>query len=134
MSEPREPELAIAAEKRDVLGHLCFTLHFVVMLYIIAGWALPWRAALTLYVVFIPAIYVQWQMNKDTCILNNLETWLRTGEWRNKTFNPEEGQWVLTLVTNVTGLNVTARQIDVLTYAVLILGWMLALARIVWRV
>jgi hypothetical protein len=100
------------------------------MLYIVAGWLVPWRPALVVYLVFIPGVYLQWLVNKDTCILNNTESWLRTGRWRAKDVNPEEGAWLLTLVTNVTGLTVTAFQINLLTYGVLILVWLLALAHL----
>lgn len=129
MSERAEP----VASKRDLLGHFCFAFHFVVMIYIVAGWLVPWRPALVFYTLFVPAIYMQWLVNKDTCILNNIEGFLRTGRWRNKETNPEEGAWLLTLATDVTGLTITAFQINVLTYSVLVLVWCLALARLFWR-
>jgi len=116
--------------QRDLLGHLCFAFHFAVMIYIVGGWLVPWRPLAVFYLIFIPGVYLQWQVNRDTCILNNTENWLRTGKWRNKQTNPEEGAWLLTLITNVTGLKVTAFQINTLTNAVLVLVWLLALARI----
>jgi hypothetical protein len=119
-----------APQKRDLLGHVCFALHFAVMLTILGGWLAPWRPALVFYLLFIPAVWVQWQLNKDSCILNNVETWLRTRQWRNKIVNPEEGAWLLTLINSVTGLNFTARQIDLLTYSVLVAVWGLAAARL----
>ncbi|HKD22915.1 MAG TPA: hypothetical protein VKB71_12950 [Rhizomicrobium sp.] len=128
----REP--AAQAGGRDLLGQFCFYLHFAVMLFIVLGALLPWRAALVFYLVFIPGVFLQWQVNKDSCILNNTETWLRTGRWRNKEANPEEGVWVLTLARNVTGIAFSEAQINVLIYGVLVLGWFLALARLVWRI
>jgi hypothetical protein len=101
------------------------------MAFIVLGWLLPWHAALAFYLVFIPCVFLQWQLNKDTCVLNNIEGWLRTGRWRNKDANPEEGAWVLTLARSVTGIAFTERQINVLIYGVLVLGWSLALARLV---
>jgi len=59
---------------------------------------------------------------------------MRTGRWRNKEINPEEGAWLLTLANNVTGLEITTFQIAVLTYSVLALVWLLALARLFWRI
>ena len=134
MGNPAEIDRETIAQKRDVLGHFCFTFHFVVMIYIVAGWLIPWRPALVFYALFIPAIYMQWLVNKDTCILNNIEGLLRTGRWRNKEINPEEGAWLHTLATNITGLEITTFQISVLTYSVLALVWLLALARLFWRV
>lgn len=131
-SAERKDELPV--QKRDLLGHVCFALHFAVMIYIVAGWLVPWRPALVFYLLFIPAIYMQWQANKDACVLNNIEGWLRTGRWRNADVNPEEGAWLLTLANNVTGLEITAFQINVLTYSVLTLVWLVALARLFWHV
>jgi hypothetical protein len=132
MSDSTDLDTALPPQpqKRDLLGNFCFYLHFAVMIYIVTGWAVPWRAALVFYLVFIPAVFFQWLLNKDTCILNNTETWLRTGKWRDKTNNPEEGVWLLTLATNVTGIAFTPRLINYLTYAVLALVWLLALAHL----
>jgi len=93
MSEQTELDSALPQQpqKRDLLGNFCFYLHFAVMLYIVTGWLVPWNPALGVYLVFIPGVFVQWQVNKDTCILNNIEGWLRTRKWRNKEVNPEEG-------------------------------------------
>lgn len=133
---PIEDEAAggAAAPSRDLLGHACFFLHFTVMLYMVLGWLLPERKALSFYLVFIPAILAQWRVNKDTCVLNNIEGWLRTGHWRNGEANPEEGAWLLSLARSVTEVAFTAVQINLLTYAVLALVWSLALARLIWRV
>ena len=134
MGESVERRDELPAQKRDLLGHVCFAFHFAVMIYIVAGWLVPWRPALVFYLLFIPAIYMQWQVNKDACVLNNIEGWLRTGRWRNADANPEEGAWLLTLVTNVTGLEVTTFQINMLTYSVLVMVWLMALARLFWHV
>jgi hypothetical protein len=134
MGTPAEIDREPLAEKRDLLGHFCFTFHFAVMIYIVTGWLVPWRPALIFYLLFVPAIYMQWRVNKDSCILNNIEGFLRTGRWHNKDINPEEGAWLLTLATNVTGFAFTAVTINVLTYSVLAFVWLLALARLFWRI
>jgi hypothetical protein len=133
MGESAEHGKALPAQKRDLLGHVCFTLHFAVMIYIVTGWLVPWRPGLVFYLLFVPAIYMQWLVNKDACVLNNIEGWLRTGRWRNTDVNPEEGAWLFTLVTNVTGLAITTFQINVLTYSVLAIVWLMALARLFWH-
>ncbi len=133
LSESTEIGGAPQAQKRDLLGQACFYLHFAVLIFIVAGWVLPWRGALWLYVAFLPGVVLQWRLNKDTCVLNNTESWLRTGKWRNKQANPEEGAWVLTLARSVTGLAFTAAQIDALTYGVLVLVWLLGFAHLFWR-
>ena len=111
---------------RDLLGHACFATHVVIMLYIVAGWAVPFRGALVFYLVFIPAVALHWQFNKNACILNNLESLLRTGRWRNPQ-NHEEGAWLLTLVRGVTGLTFTPAQMDAFSYTVMAALWGVAL-------
>ena len=77
------PATALAVKRRrDALGQTCFALHFAVMLFIVFGWALPQAGALVFYLVFLPAVVVQWQFNKNSCVLNNGESLLRTGRWR----------------------------------------------------
>ena len=85
-----------AAEKRDALGNLCFYLHFAVMIYIVTGWLVPFRGALIVYLCFLPAVAVQWQFNKNSCVLNNVESLIRSGRWRDPN-NKEEGAWLQTL-------------------------------------
>jgi hypothetical protein len=124
------PALATTApspvQTRDLLGNFCFYLHFAVMIYIVLGWAVPLRPALVFYLVFLPAVAVQWQFNKNSCVLNNLESLMRSGIWRDP-HNREEGAWLLTLARRALGVAVTPLQIDIFTYAVLAGLWGLAL-------
>lgn len=131
-SAPDEDAPALAAtapsplEKRDLLGNFCFYLHFAVMIYIVAGWAVPLDAALIFYLGFVPAVAIQWQFNKNSCVLNNIESWLRTRSWRDPN-NREEGAWLLTLAQTTLGLPVTAMQVEIFTYCVLAALWGLGL-------
>ena len=115
--------------QRDFLGRVFFWLHFAVMLYILAGWAAPFRAALIFYELFLPAVAAQWWFNQNSCVLNNLESKIRTGSWRSAA-NPEEGAWLLMLIQRWFGVPVTPFQIEVLTYAVLALLWSVGLWRL----
>jgi hypothetical protein len=114
------------AEKRDALGNLCFCLHLAVMIFIVTGWLMPWRGALLFYLAFLPAVAVQWQFNKNSCVLNNVESFIRTGGWRDPN-NREEGAWLQTLLLGVTGIGFKPWQINLLTYSVLVLLWGLGL-------
>ena len=85
--DDESPALASAlpsdvAETRDALGNFCFYLHFAVMIYIVLGWLVPVQALLIFYVGFLPLVAVQWQFNKNSCVLKNLESLIRTGQWR----------------------------------------------------
>src|SRR5215469_12015837 len=85
------------APERDLLGKVFFWFHFLVLIYIVAGWSLPWRGALMFYALFLPAIAVHWLFNANSCVLNNIESKIRTGSWRSAA-NPEEGAWLLNLI------------------------------------
>jgi len=120
-----------AAEARDLLGNFCFYLHFAVMIYIVIGWVVPVQAMLVFYLCFLPAVAIQWQFNKNSCVLNNVESLIRSGQWRDP-HNKEEGAWLLTLATNVLGYPFKAWQIDVFTYAVLAVLWGAGFSHLLW--
>jgi hypothetical protein len=115
--------------RRDLLGRACFLLHFAVMVFIVTGWAIPVRSLLIFYLILVPAVAAQWQCNRNTCVLNNLESLIRNGRWRDPT-NPEEGAWLLMLVRNVLGLRLRPAHMDGFIYGVLVLLWGLAIGHI----
>jgi hypothetical protein len=119
---PRDTGAPNIPAGRDLLGTVCFYLHFAVMIYIVVGWAVANRAALVLYATFLPAISVQWRSNRNNCLLNNVESFLRTGAWRSAA-NPEERAWLGTLARNAIGIEPSARQIEVFTYSVMVDFW-----------
>jgi hypothetical protein len=120
-------------EKRDLLGNFCFYFHFAVMIFIVSGWLYPWHAALYVYLAFLPLVILQWQINKSSCVLNNIESWMRSGRWRNPD-NKEEGAWFLNMVKDVTGITLQPWQANAINYAVVIAFWCLALWHLYgWR-
>ena len=118
------------ATKRDALGWTCFLVHIVVLLYVVLGWSVPARAWLLLYLVFLPAMFLHWKLNRDACLLNNLENWLRVRRWRAPDTNREEGAWLRTLLADGTGLRLSRGQMDAVIYGTMTLFWLLALARL----
>lgn len=117
--------------RRDALGQFCYWLHLAIVLFAVVGWLAPWRGLLIFYLCYLPLLPVQWQFNRTSCILNNIETWLRTGRWRNPS-NPEEGAFLLRLIESVLGLHPTMRQMDVIIHALLGVFWLLALSHLLW--
>lgn len=127
-----ETSAGVAAQKRkrDALGQFCFALHFAIMIFIAVGWAIPQSAVLVLYLVFLPVVVVQWQFNKNSCVLNNMESLLRTGRWRDPG-NAEEGAWLAGVVRSVLRLDIKAVQLDAFVYVVLVLFWGLGLVHLI---
>jgi len=112
---------------RDALGRACFLVHVGVLLYVVLGWVLPVRGWLLAYLVFLPAMILHWKLNRDACILNNLENWLRVRRWRAPETNREEGAWLRTLIADATGIGLSRMQMDGVIYGAVALFWLLAL-------
>jgi hypothetical protein len=121
------------ATKRDALGWTCFLVHIAVLGYVVLGWSVPVRTWLLLYLVFLPAMILHWKLNRDACILNNLENWLRVSRWRAPETNREEGAWLRTLLADGTGIRLSRGQMDAVIYGAMSLFWLLALVRLTGR-
>jgi hypothetical protein len=114
--------------RRDALGQTCFLIHIVVLVAVVVGWAWPEHGLLIVYLIFLPAMFLHWKLNRDACILNNLENWLRHRRWRAPEANREEGAWLRTLLADTTGIAWTQAQADAVIYGAITLFWLLALA------
>ena len=112
--------------RRDGLGNFCFYLHLALLALIVLGWLVPWRGFLIFYLIFLPAVMLHWKLNRDACILNNLENWMRYRVWRAPERNPEEGAWLRTLIKNASGLTLTPAAMDGVIYAAMAAFWALA--------
>ncbi len=117
------------AAGRDGLGRFCFWLHMAVLAFIAGGWALPWHGVLLVYLIFLPLVIGQWRINRDACVLNNAENWLRHRRWRAPETNAEEGAWLRTLLRRVSGLALSKRQMDLVIYFSMGSFWAVALVR-----
>jgi len=113
---------------RDALGQICFLVHIIILAAVVLGWLLPARGWLIVYLVFLPAMFLHWKLNRDACMLNNLENWLRHRRWRAPETNREEGAWLRTLLSDATGIAWTKGQMDAVIYGTMSLFWLLALA------
>lgn len=118
---------------RDALGQTCYYLHIAVLAVVVVGWAWPEPHWLIAYLIFLPAMFVHWKLNRDACILNNLENWLRVRRWRMPETNREEGQWLRTVLADATGLDWTKARVDALIYGAMSFFWLLALARLLGK-
>jgi hypothetical protein len=127
----REPGAVAAAPGRDALGQTCFLLHLAIMIYFVVGWLAPWHAALVFYLFFVPAVALQWQCNKNACVLNNLETWLRSGQWRDPG-SREEGAWLASLAEDYLRFRPGPLAVEIFTYGVLLAFWTTALIHLLY--
>jgi hypothetical protein len=113
---------------RDGLAWTCFLVHLAVLVMVISGWMFPGRWWLTFYLVFLPLMVLHWKLNRDACVLNNLENWLRHRRWRAPQTNREEGAWLRTLLADATGLALSRTRMDAVIYGAVALFWLLGAA------
>ncbi len=111
------------AAPRGRLGRICFGVHVAVAAYIFVGWALA--PGLIVYLAFLPLMVLHWQLNGGSCLLNNCESLLRSGRWRDPA-NREEGAWLRCVVSDLSGRHFSARQINAISYGLLAVLWALA--------
>ena len=71
-----------AGPRSDRLGLSLFLAHLLISAYVLLGWSIPSPAALLFYLLLLPAIAAQWHINRGCCVINNLESWLRSGRGR----------------------------------------------------
>src|SRR5215472_16590999 len=72
----------LAGPQTDGLGIGCFLFHMSVGAYVLVGWIVSCQPALLLYLALLPAMATSWGLNRHSCILNNLESFIRSGRWR----------------------------------------------------
>ena len=77
-------------------------------------------------------MFLMWQVNEGSCVLNNIETLIRSGRWRNPK-SREEGAFIKTLIEDVTGLELTKRLMNGVIYCLISVFWVLAAGHLVWQ-
>lgn len=100
--------------------------HLLFIPYILLGWLVPDRTWLIVHLISLPMIVLQWRLNDNVCVLNNLESWLRTGRWRDQS-DPAQGAWVLSLIARLTGLTLPAWFMDAIIYVLMAVSWLLSM-------
>ena len=120
-----------AGPRKDGLGLSCFLLHLAVGGFVLAGWLIASYPTLMFYLVLLPALAAQWVVNRRTCIINNLESWIRTGHWHDPR-NREEGGFLLMICDWLFALRPGPVAIDRFSYCVVFFLWLLALGHVSW--
>lgn len=104
--------------------------HWVLVGFALLGWMATSEPWLLAYLIYVPLMVIQWSFNENSCIVNNFETWLLTGRWRNE-YNPEEGAFVRTTLVRALGWAPSAKAFDIFVRILMLITWGLAFFR--WR-
>ena len=127
-----EDRLAPAVGPRsDRLGLSLFFVHLLISAYVLLGWSIPSPAPLLFYLLLLPAIATQWHINRGCCVINNLESWLRSGCGRDPD-NREEGAFLLMLSNWLFRIRPHPAVLDAFSYATVFILWLLALSHFSW--
>ena len=115
--------------KRDRLGLSCLVFHTAVGAFVLAGWLISSTEGLLFYLLLLPAMATQWAVNKGSCVINNIETWLRTGRWRDPE-DGEDGRYLLMLFDWLFAMRPEPASLDRLSYSVILVLWVLGLGHL----
>jgi len=99
------------------------SLHLAILLFVILGWAMPSALLLKLHIAFVPMMVLQWQFNRGTCFLTNLENWI-SGERRER--GEQQGQFIKGVIIRFIDPLPSDRVIKIALY--LILGVAMAIS------
>ncbi len=120
-----------AGPRLDGVGLSFFVAHLAIGVYILLGWLVSPAPALMLYLLLLPIIATQWYVNRGSCVVNNIESWLRSGRWRDPN-NPEEGGFLLMLCQWFFRVPPRPAVLDRFCYATVLVLWLLAVSRFSW--
>src|SRR3954469_5955555 len=127
----QQERAALAGPRTDSLGMGCFLFHMSVGAYVIVGWMFSCQPALLFYLMLLPAMATQWRFNRRACILNNLESLIRSGRWRDPE-SQEEGAFLLMLCNWLFKARPHESSLNRLSYASVSLLWVLAFSHFSW--
>jgi len=99
------------------------SLHLAILLFVILGWAMPSDLLLKLHIAFVPMMVLQWQFNRGTCFLTNVENWI-SGERRER--GEQQGQFIKGVIIRFIDPLPSDRVIKIALY--LILGVAMAIS------
>jgi len=108
------------------IAHVVRWVHHSIVLWVLFGWSLPWKNALIAHLIFLPLMVLHWQFNRNTCILSNLELWLRGQRM------PREKQpgFVKTMIEKIVKRPVDSDVVNQAAYVIVAFSWAISLAEL----
>jgi len=106
-------------------------IHTGLIPYCLFGWAVPSVLWLKVHAAFVPLMVAHWWLNNNVCILSNLESYLRYGQWW-RTEDGNQGGWVEGQIRALTGWTPPPGFADIATYVALGLSTLASLIHLAW--
>ena len=110
---------------KNILISLTKCLHFSILFFVVFGWMIPGQFWKIIHLIFVPAMVVQWQFNRGTCLLTNIENVLR-GETAEK--QRQQGQFIKSLLGKCFDPLPSDRTLKIAVYGIVIAAWLLSAA------
>jgi hypothetical protein len=110
------------------LAQIVHAVHLCCVVFFTLAWLIPSPKAWVLHICLTPLMVLQWRLNRDMCLLTNLELWLKTGKWFPEVL--EAGQFLQSLHKKVRGFSADEKTLCRLTYGVLSGSAVLSLVRL----
>jgi hypothetical protein len=108
------------SRSRTFLIGILKAVHFVVLIFVVMGWIFPYSIVWLAHFIFVPLMILQWQFNQGSCLLTNIEYYLR-GDHPDK--QRQQGQFIKSLIS---------RCFDPLPPDALIKYWIYLIVGICW--
>jgi len=105
-------------------------IHYLIVIFALVGWAIPWRPATFAHALQVPLMVLHWWTNTNTCFLTNLENRLRRRDEQEKTKVNQEF-FIKGILDRLLPCKLSKPTIDMMIYIVLALVWSLSLWQLV---
>ena len=109
---------------RMFLGKIIGTLHIVSILFLIFGCLLS-KSFLIVHLILIPIVIIQWLLNKDQCVLTQLQ-WALEGRTAP---SGEQGQFIKSLFNKI-GWSFSDKQLFFIIYGIMIGSGLISFLRL----
>ena len=97
--------------------------HLAILFFVVLGWLISNPTLLIIHLIFLPIMIVQWQFNQGTCILTNLENYIK-GETPEKT--EQQGQFIKNILGKCFNPLPTDATLKKIVYGIIVLSWLLS--------
>ena len=112
-----------------VLAFITHLVHWAVLLFVLVGWALPWKFALWFHALLIPMLAIHWLTNENRCFLTEIEEKFKASALHPQRPSNEE-PFIGYIIRKITGKKLTEKALASVSYGVMTIVWILTVLRL----
>ena len=102
-------------------------LHLAIVLFVLFGFAFQSRSVLIFHLIFLPILILHWRTNAGVCYITQLQNKIEP------IVKPKEelkGGFSEAIIMKLTGRKPTPSQLKKIVYGLMIISWMISLAKV----